>query len=69
MKINGEAFKLARERRLYGAQHLAKVAEVSPGCVKVLESGGVPRLETLRKIINALGMTIEEAYEKKFIER
>ncbi|MDR2456272.1 MAG: helix-turn-helix domain-containing protein [Deltaproteobacteria bacterium] len=68
MKINTSAFKKARESRLLGIHHLAKSADVSPGCVKGLENGTSPRLDTLRKIIAALGMTVEEAYEKKFIE-
>jgi predicted transcriptional regulator len=68
MRVNAEAFKKARESRLLGIHHLAKSADVSPGCVKGLESGSRPRLDTLRKIIAALGMTVEEAYERRFIE-
>lgn len=68
MKINGEAFRKAREARLLGTHHLAKAADVSPGCIQGLESAGRARLSTLRKIIAALGMSIQEAYDRKFLE-
>ncbi|MDR1657465.1 MAG: helix-turn-helix domain-containing protein [Deltaproteobacteria bacterium] len=68
MKVNGAAFKKARESLLLGTNHLAKVADLSPSCIKNLENGGNLRLGSIRKVIAALGLTIEDAYDKKLIE-
>jgi DNA-binding phage protein len=68
MKINCDAFKKLRESKLLGVYNLAKQADVSPSIVKSLEEGGRPRLESIRKVIVALGLTVEEAYQKKLIE-
>jgi predicted transcriptional regulator len=67
MIINGEAFRKTREGQLLSANELGKKAEVSPAVVKNLELGKSRRLESIRKVITALGLTIDEARERRLI--
>ncbi|MDR0354823.1 MAG: helix-turn-helix domain-containing protein [Deltaproteobacteria bacterium] len=67
MKIDGEAFRQARMKKLLSPLNLASEAGVSPNIVKNIEKGKTPRLDLIRKVIFALDMTIEEALEKKMI--
>ena len=69
MRIDGEAFKKARMRQLLSSFGLAKQAGVSPNIIRNLELGKSPRLDSVRKVIMALGMTVEEALDKKLIEQ
>jgi predicted transcriptional regulator len=69
MKIDGEAFKKARMRQLLSSFGLAKQAGVSPNIVRNLELGKPPRLDSVRKVILALGLTIEEAVDSRMIEQ
>jgi predicted transcriptional regulator len=68
MKVNPEAFRKARENQLVSVLGLAKKAEVSGKVIRNLELGKTIRLESIRKIIQALGYTIEEAREKRLVE-
>ncbi|MDR2454977.1 MAG: helix-turn-helix domain-containing protein [Deltaproteobacteria bacterium] len=68
MKVNPEAFRKARENQLVSVLGLAKKAEVSGKVIRNLELGKTIRLESIRKIIQALGFTIEEAREKRLVE-
>ncbi|MDR1085602.1 MAG: helix-turn-helix domain-containing protein [Deltaproteobacteria bacterium] len=68
MKINGEAFQKARENQLLSTIGLAKMADVSPNVIRSLEQGNNIRPESIRKIIEALGLTIEDAQKKGLIK-
>ncbi|MDR1109860.1 MAG: helix-turn-helix domain-containing protein [Deltaproteobacteria bacterium] len=68
MRVNAEAFRRARENQLISVLGLAKKAEVSGKVIRNLELGKTTRLESIRKIINALGYTLEEAREKRLVE-
>jgi predicted transcriptional regulator len=68
MKVNPEAFRKARENQLVSVLGLAKKAEVSGKVIRNLELGKTIRLESIRKIIQALGYTIEEARERRLVE-
>jgi predicted transcriptional regulator len=68
MKVNPEAFRKARENQLVSVLGLAKKAEVSGKVIRNLELGKTIRLESIRKIIQALGFTIDEAREKRLVE-
>lgn len=68
MKVNPEAFRKARENQLVSVLGLAKKAEVSGKVIRNLELGKTIRLESIRKIIQALGFTIEEARERRLVE-
>jgi predicted transcriptional regulator len=68
MKVNGAAFKKMRENRLLGPYNLAKLAGISPSIIKSIEQGGSPRLESIRKVLAALDLTVQEAYQNKMLE-
>jgi DNA-binding phage protein len=68
MKVNGAAFRKMRESRLMGPYNLAKQAGISPSIIKSIETGGSPRLESIRKVLAALGLSVQEAYEQKLLE-
>ncbi|MDR2302875.1 MAG: helix-turn-helix domain-containing protein [Deltaproteobacteria bacterium] len=68
MKVNGAEFKKMRENRLLGPYNLAKLAGISPSIIKSIENGGSPRLESIRKVLAALDLTVEEAYQKRMLE-
>jgi transcriptional regulator with XRE-family HTH domain len=67
MKINGEAFKEARLSKLMSKLYLASSSGVSPNIIKNIELGKTARPDLIRKVVLALGMTVEEAFEKKMI--
>jgi predicted transcriptional regulator len=69
MKVDGDAFKQARMKQLLSSFGLAKQAGVSPNIVRNLELGKIPRLDSMRKVIVALGMTVEEALEHRMIQQ
>ena len=69
MKVDGDAFKQARMKQLLSSFGLAKQAGVSPNIVRNLESGKIPRLDSMRKVIVALGLTVEEALEHQMIQK
>ena len=52
--------KLIREKKLMSKAELARKAGVSSLTVDRVERGEVCRMETMRKIILALGYTLEE---------
>jgi predicted transcriptional regulator len=68
MKVNADAFRRTRENQLISVLGLAKKAEVSGKVIRNLELGKTTRLESIRKIIHALGYTLEEAREKRLVE-
>lgn len=68
MKINGEAFRKMRENLLLSQYHLAKLAGVTPNVVKSIEQGGLPRLQSIRKLLSVLNLTVQEAYQDKLLE-
>ncbi|MDR1050711.1 MAG: helix-turn-helix domain-containing protein [Deltaproteobacteria bacterium] len=67
MNVDGEAFKKARLKKLLSPLNLASEAGVSPNIIKNIEKGKTPRLDLIRKVILALGLTVEEALEKRMI--
>ncbi|MDR1546830.1 MAG: helix-turn-helix transcriptional regulator [Deltaproteobacteria bacterium] len=67
MIINGPAFKKARESRLLSITELGKKAEVSATVIKNLELGKARRLESIRKVIAAFELTIDEARAQRLI--
>ncbi|MDR1052005.1 MAG: helix-turn-helix domain-containing protein [Deltaproteobacteria bacterium] len=68
MKINGSAFVKAREAHLLGVLELANKADVTFKTLSRVEKGQSVKLVSIRKIIKALGLTIEEALAKRMIE-
>jgi predicted transcriptional regulator len=68
MKINGPAFTKARQDLLLGLVELSNKAEVTFKTLLRVERSQSVKLVSLRKIIEALGLTIEEALSKKMIE-
>lgn len=67
MKINGPAFVKARESHLLGVLELANKADVTFKTLSRVEKGQSVKLVSLRKVIKALGLTIEEAIAKRMI--
>ena len=66
MKINNNV-KLIREARLLSKAELARKAGVSSLTIDRVERGELCRLETMRKIILALGYTLDEK-DKVFLD-
>ena len=62
MKLNNNV-KVIRESRLMSKSELARKAGVSVLTVGRIERGEVCRMETMRKIILALGYTLEDKYK------
>jgi predicted transcriptional regulator len=67
MKIDGNAFVKARESHLLGVLELANKADVTFKTLSRVEKGQSVKLVSLRKVIKALGLTIEEAVAKRMI--
>ncbi|MDR0620652.1 MAG: helix-turn-helix domain-containing protein [Deltaproteobacteria bacterium] len=67
MKINGTAFVKARESHLLGVLELANKADVTFKTLSRVEKGQSVKQVSLRKVIKALGLTIEEAFAKRMV--
>jgi transcriptional regulator with XRE-family HTH domain len=67
MKINGNAFVKARESHLLGVLELANRADVTFKTLSRVEKGQSVKRVSLRKVIKALGLTIEEAIAKRMV--
>jgi DNA-binding XRE family transcriptional regulator len=67
MKMQNKV-KLLREKKLMSKSELARKAGVSVVTIDRVERGEVCRLETMRKIILALGYTLEDR-DKVFQEQ
>ena len=52
--------RVIREGRLMSKAELARLAGVSPVTIDRIERGEVCRVETMRKIVLALGFTLED---------
>jgi DNA-binding XRE family transcriptional regulator len=59
-KQNKTKLKIFREDKLISKSELAKKADISPITLERIEQGQACRIETKRKIIMALGLTIEQ---------
>lgn len=59
MKVNNSV-KAIRESRLMSKAELARKASVSPLTIDRVERGEPCRMDTMRKIILALGFTLDE---------
>ena len=68
MKINGPAFSRAREELLLGIAELANKADVTYKTLVRVERSQSVKVVSLRKIIRALGLTIQDAIAKRMIE-
>jgi predicted transcriptional regulator len=68
MKINGPAFTRSREELLLGIAELANKADVTYKTLVRVERGLSVKVVSLRKIIRALGLTIQDAIAKRMIE-
>lgn len=62
MKMQNKV-KVLRERKLMSKSELARKAGVSVVTIDRVERGEVCRLETMRKIILALGYTLEDRHK------
>lgn len=62
MKMQNKV-KLLREEKLMSKSELARKAGVSVVTIDRVERGEVCRLETMRKIILALGYTLEDRHK------
>jgi transcriptional regulator with XRE-family HTH domain len=67
MKINGDAFRDARVSKLMSKLNLASTSGVSPNIIKNIELGKPARPDLIRKVVLALGITVEEAFDKKMV--
>ncbi|MDR2300564.1 MAG: helix-turn-helix domain-containing protein [Deltaproteobacteria bacterium] len=67
MIINGEAFREARLNKLMSKLNLASSSGVSPNIIKNIELGKSARPDLVRKVVLALGLTVEEAFDKKMV--
>jgi predicted transcriptional regulator len=69
MQINGDAFMKARKNKLLSVSELARLADVSAMVISNLEFGKrQPKIGSIKKIIQGLGLTIEEARSLRLIE-
>jgi transcriptional regulator with XRE-family HTH domain len=68
MLVNGDAFREARMSKLMSKLRLASNSGVSPNIIKNIELGKPARPDLIRKVVLALGMTVEEAFEKKMVK-
>jgi DNA-binding XRE family transcriptional regulator len=60
MKPNKISFKEIREKQMISVAELARKAGVSTQTITRIESGGTCRMDTMRKIILALGYSVED---------
>jgi len=60
MKLARNSLKVIREQLLMSKAELARKAGVSPLTIDRIENGKSCRMETMRKIILALGYTLED---------
>jgi transcriptional regulator with XRE-family HTH domain len=67
MKVNGDAFRELRLNKLMSKLNLASSSGVSPNIIKNIELGKTARPDLIRKVVLALGLSVEEAYEKNLI--
>ena len=67
MKINGPAFVKARESHLLGVLELANKAAVTFKTLSRVEKGQSVKQVSLRKVIKAFGLTIDEAFAKRMV--
>lgn len=58
--VNINNVKKMREERLLSKMELARLAELSPATIDRIERGEICRMETKRKIILALHLTLED---------
>lgn len=58
--MNGNNVRKIREDRLMSKMELARLAGVSSATIDRIERGELCRMETKRKIILALGFTVED---------
>ncbi|MDR2367428.1 MAG: helix-turn-helix domain-containing protein [Deltaproteobacteria bacterium] len=65
--VNGEAFFEARLERFLSQEALAGKAGVSSNAIKRMERGQKIGSEITRKVLMALGISVKEALEKKFV--
>lgn len=56
----GERLKAARTARGWSYDKLARMAEVAKGTVVEIERGRSPRIDTLRRIADALGVSLDD---------
>jgi DNA-binding XRE family transcriptional regulator len=60
MKHSKISFKEVREKQMISVAELARKAGVSTQTITRIESGGTCRMDTMRKIILALGYSVED---------
>ncbi|MDR1578606.1 MAG: helix-turn-helix domain-containing protein [Deltaproteobacteria bacterium] len=60
MKNSKLSFREIREKQMISVAELARKAGVSTQTINRVESGGSCRMDTLRKIILALGYSVED---------
>jgi DNA-binding XRE family transcriptional regulator len=60
MKPSKVSFKEIREKQMISVAELARKAGVSTQTITRIESGGTCRMDTMRKIILALGYSVED---------
>ena len=63
--VNVNNVKKIRQERMISKMELARLAELSPATIDRIERGEICRMETKRKIILALQLTLEDR-EKVF---
>jgi transcriptional regulator with XRE-family HTH domain len=65
--INGGMFKSFREDNLISRSTVAKESGLGVKVLAKLEGGGSVRLESVRRILDALGLSVDEAKRKGLI--
>jgi predicted transcriptional regulator len=67
MKINGEILRKIREERLVSVSELADWSTVSSQTLYLIERGKQVKIENIRKVLQGLQLSIEEAKAKGLI--
>ncbi|MDR2386429.1 MAG: helix-turn-helix domain-containing protein [Deltaproteobacteria bacterium] len=67
MKIDGKAFRMAREKRLMTQALLSRESGVSPNTIKKIETGQTNKFEVIKKVLNAMDIPVKEAFDKRML--
>jgi transcriptional regulator with XRE-family HTH domain len=67
VKYHGSITKKFRESRLISKHEMARRAQLSVGAVSRFENDAPVRIETVRRVINGLGLSVKEAKARGLI--
>ena len=64
MKYRQEALRFFREQRGFNIDQLSAKARVSVRQLRYLESGSIPKADTLGRLAHALGVSVEDFFRR-----